>query len=156
MAAETPRPPERPAEYTPLENFVGRWTTAGREKQFTETCEWYPGRFHVVCNFVSKRADGSQGHSMSILSYVPGVGYAYSGIGSKGRYETFDKGRWLSGKFFSIHMEPTPVSLSPAASASGRSRAKGSCLLSAHPRMAFPGPRWSEPPTCGSSDVDAA
>jgi hypothetical protein len=99
MAAEPPRLPERPAEYTPLENFVGRWTTAGREKEFLETCDWYHGKFHVVCNSVSRRADGSMGYGMSILSYVPGVGYAYSGIGSKGRYETLDKGRWLEGKF---------------------------------------------------------
>jgi len=99
MATETPRPPERPAGSAPFENFVGRWTTAGREKEFLETCEWYQGKLHVACNSVSRRADGSNGHSMSMLSYVPSVGYAHSGIGSKGPYETFDKGRWLEGKF---------------------------------------------------------
>ena len=36
---------------------------------------------------------------MSILSHVPGAGYVYSGIGSKGRYETFSMGRWQDGQF---------------------------------------------------------
>lgn len=36
---------------------------------------------------------------MSILSYVPESGYVYSGIGSKGRYETFEKGIWSDGTF---------------------------------------------------------
>lgn len=99
MAAETPQLPEQQEEYKLLENFIGRWTTAGREGQFFETCEWYHGKFHVVCNSVSKRADGSKGHGMSILSYVTSVGYVYSGIGSNGRYEILDKGRWLEGKF---------------------------------------------------------
>ena len=89
----------RPAEYLPLQNFVGRWTTAGRERAFEETCEWYHGGFHVVCHSVSKRADGSTGHGMSILSHVPDAGYVYSGIGSKGRYETFSMGRWQDGQF---------------------------------------------------------
>lgn len=97
--AQAAQEPERAPEYDPLEGFVGRWTTQGRETQFLETCSWYYGKFHVVCNAESKRADGSIGHSMSILSYVPGAGYVYSGIGSKGRYETFDRGRWSDGKF---------------------------------------------------------
>ncbi len=91
--------PERPPGYAPLKNFVGRWTTQGREDKFLEVCSWYHGEFHVVCNATSKRADGSTGHSMSILGYVPGSGYVYSGIGSKGRYETFDKGTWSEGRF---------------------------------------------------------
>ena len=86
--------------YAPLKNFVGRWTTQGQETEFTETCDWYHGKFHVVCNAERKRADGSTGHSMSILGYIDGAGYVYSGIGSKGRYETFEKGRWSDGKFF--------------------------------------------------------
>lgn len=94
--AEHPHPP---AEYAPLEGFVGNWTTLGRESQFHEVCEWYAGKFHVICNARSKRPDGSTGHGMSILSFVPGGGYVYSGIGSNGRYETFSGGRWSEGTF---------------------------------------------------------
>lgn len=98
-SAQSVQAPERAPGYAPLENFVGTWTTKGRESQFKEACRWYHGNFHVVCNAESKRADGSVGHSMSILSFVPGSGYVYSGIGSKGRYETFEKGLWSDGKF---------------------------------------------------------
>ncbi len=90
---------QRPPEYQPLEGFIGSWTTLGREKHFHEVCSWYPGKFHVVCNAKSKRDDGSTGHSMSILSFVPASGYVYSGIGSQGRYETFENGRWSAGTF---------------------------------------------------------
>lgn len=98
-AAATEDPGDRPPEYAPLQGFVGTWTTLGREKAFREVCEWYPGGFHVVCHSRSERPDGSTGHGMSILSYVPGTGYVYSGIGSKGRYETFSGGRWVDGTF---------------------------------------------------------
>ena len=98
-SAQTAQSPERAPGYAPLENFVGSWTTQGRESQFKEACNWYYGNFHVVCNSETRRADGSTGHGMSILSYVPESGYVYSGIGSKGRYETFEKGIWSDGKF---------------------------------------------------------
>ncbi len=97
--AQASSEPERAPGYAPLASFVGHWTTQGNETQFRENCDWYHGKFHVVCNAERKRADGSTGHSMSILSYVPGSGYVYSGIGSKGRYETFEKGLFSDGQF---------------------------------------------------------
>ena len=98
-SAQSVQIPERAPGYAPLENFVGSWTTKGRESQFKEECHWYHGNFHVVCNSETRRTDGSTGHSMSILSFVPDSGYVYSGIGSKGRYETFEKGLWSDGRF---------------------------------------------------------
>jgi hypothetical protein len=89
--------PERAPEYAHLEMLIGRWTTEGSESSFVEVCDWYHGRFHVVCHSERKRPDGSTGHGMSVLSYVPGAGYVYTGIGSRGRYETLEAGVWSGG-----------------------------------------------------------
>jgi hypothetical protein len=90
---------ERPPEYDPLQHFVGRWTERGNEKTFVEVCTWFDGNFHVVCNAERKRADGSVGRSLSILSYVPDEGYVHVGIGNKGSYETLKNGTFRKGLF---------------------------------------------------------
>ena len=87
----------RPEGYDPLENLVGRWTIAGREGTYLETCDWYDGRRHIICNMESKRKDGSTSRGMSILSFVPGQGYVYTGIGNRGRYETYRGGTYNNG-----------------------------------------------------------
>ena len=87
----------RPAGYDALDGLVGSWTIAGQESTYRETCAWYHGDRHVVCNTEAKREDGSIGHSMSILSFVPDQGYVYTGIGSRGRYETHEKGTYRDG-----------------------------------------------------------
>lgn len=83
--------------YQALDGFVGTWTISGRESTYRETCTWYHGERHIVCNTESKRNDGSIAHSMSILSFVPDHGYVYTGIGSRGRYETHEKGTFQDG-----------------------------------------------------------
>jgi hypothetical protein len=83
--------------YKVLEGFVGTWTIPGQESTFKETCAWYHGERHIVCNTESRRKDGSMGHSMSILSFVPDQGYVYTGIGSRGRYKTHEKGTVKDG-----------------------------------------------------------
>lgn len=90
--------PDHAADYARLDPLVGRWTLKGKEQDFLETCEWYQGRFHVVCHSESKRKDGSKGIGISILSFVPGQGYVYTGIGSSGRYETLERGTFTDGK----------------------------------------------------------
>ena len=93
LAAQTAAPsPARDPGYDALENFVGKWTVKGKEDTFREDCDWYHGRFHVVCHSESTRADGSLGQGISILGFVPGEGYVYTGIGSRGRYETLARG----------------------------------------------------------------
>lgn len=87
----------RDAGYDVLEGLVGSWTIPGQEGKYLETCDWYHGRRHIVCNTESKRADGSTSHSMSILSLVPGQGYVYTGIGSRGRYEAHEGGTFKDG-----------------------------------------------------------
>ena len=79
--------------YAPLEGLVGSWTIAGKEGSYLETCDWYDGRRHIICNTEAKRKDGSISRGMSILSFVPEQGYVYTGIGNRGRYETNDK-KW--------------------------------------------------------------
>ena len=88
---------ERPEGYAPLENLVGRWTIAGQEGAYLEICDWYDGRRHIICNTESKRKDGSTARGMSILSFVPGQGYVYTGIGNRGRYATYRDGTYNNG-----------------------------------------------------------
>lgn len=83
--------------YKALDGFVGTWTVPGQEATYRETCAWYHGERHIVCNTRMKRKDGSTGHAMSILSFVPDQGYVYTGIGSRGRYETHEKGTFQDG-----------------------------------------------------------
>lgn len=89
--------PSRHAGYDPLGAFVGSWTTAGQENTYLETCGWYHGERHIVCNTKATRKDGSVGHSMSILGFIPDHGYVYTGIGSRGRYETHERGTYEDG-----------------------------------------------------------
>lgn len=98
LAAAQEAPP-RPLEYDNLQHFVGRWTEQGNEKTFLEVCDWFDAKFHVVCNAERKRANGTVGRSLSILSYVPGQGYVHVGIGSKGSYETLQNGTFSGGIF---------------------------------------------------------
>src|SRR5688572_5980768 len=89
--------PTRHAGYAPLEALVGSWTIAGREGTFWEKCAWFDGKRHIVCNGESKRKDGSISRGMSILSFVPEQGYVYTGIGNRGRYETYRGGTFKDG-----------------------------------------------------------
>jgi hypothetical protein len=89
----------RPPAYDRLGALVGRWTIKGREDKFLETCRWFDGNFHLICESENKRADGTFGHSMSILGYLPAEDrYTYLGIGSKGRNETMS-GTFSDGVF---------------------------------------------------------
>jgi hypothetical protein len=85
-------PPARDPGYDVLQSFVGKWTMKGKEQTFREDCDWYDGRFHIVCHSEFTRDDGSVGRGISILGFVPGEGYVYTGIGNRGRYETLARG----------------------------------------------------------------
>lgn len=79
----------RASGYDQLAPLVGRWTIKGSEETYVEVCRWYNGNFHIICETENKRADGTVGHGMSILGYLPDEDrYTYHGIGSKGRNET--------------------------------------------------------------------
>jgi len=82
-------PAARLAGYARLQMFAGNWTLEGREGRYLEKCDWFEGRFHMVCHTESKRADGTVSKSISILGYLPEEdAYTYYGIGSTGRNET--------------------------------------------------------------------
>lgn len=70
-AAQMPRTPG--PEHARLEAFTGRWSITGEAEDGTysgtETCEWFAGRFHVVCRRGIKGLLPNSGHSM--LSYDP-------------------------------------------------------------------------------------
>ena len=89
--------PPRHEGYSALEGLVGSWTIAGREGSYLETCDWYDGRHHIICTTESKRKDGSIARGMSILSFIPDQGYVYTGIGNRGRYETYRGGTYVDG-----------------------------------------------------------
>ena len=89
--------PARHEGYSVLEGLVGSWTIAGQEGTYLETCDWYDGRRHIICNTESRRKDGSLARGMSILSFVPDQGYVYTGIGNRGRYETYRGGTYRNG-----------------------------------------------------------
>jgi hypothetical protein len=96
--------PARHPGYDKLQMFVGDWTIEGRENTYVEKCDWFDGRFHMVCHTESKRSDGSVGRGISILGYLPEEdAYTYHGIGSRGRNETM-RGTF-EGSVFKAHGE---------------------------------------------------
>lgn len=89
--------------YERLAPLIGRWTQKGRESTYVETCRWYDGKFHVVCDTEFKRTDGTISRGKSVLGYQADEDrYVYVGIGSNGRTET------MSGTFRDGVLEFTP------------------------------------------------
>ena len=103
--------------YDRLGSLVGRWTIKGREEKYVEVCRWYDGNFHIICETENKRADGTIGHGMSILGYIPDKNtYTYHGIGSNGRNET------MSGTFADGILEFTAEAIDNGATVISRVR----------------------------------
>lgn len=91
---QPPQPPKPGPEHQRLGYFVGKWTTEGEAKpgpmgpggkfSWTETCEWFEGRFAVVCRSEGKTPMGP-GRSLGILSYSPETkAYTYYGVDNLG------------------------------------------------------------------------
>ena len=67
------------AEQKPLEFLAGKWRFAGttHDSQFgkggkttgTTSCEWFDGRFHLVCRGEFTEADGTKATQMEIIGY---------------------------------------------------------------------------------------
>ena len=78
--AQAPQPPKPGPEHKRLEYFVGKWTSEGEMKaspmgpagkmSSTDTCEWFEGRFAVICRSDGKSPMGPM-KSVGILSYSP-------------------------------------------------------------------------------------
>lgn len=67
-----------------LEFLIGTWTVESMEDSFTETCEWYHQRSHVVCSSETVTAGGTR-KGVSVFSYSTRKGrYVYYHYGSSG------------------------------------------------------------------------
>jgi hypothetical protein len=79
-AAQAPQPPKPGPEHAKLGYFVGKWTSEGQMKPGpmgpggkitgADTCEWFEGRFSVVCRSEGKSPMGPM-KSLGIMSYNP-------------------------------------------------------------------------------------
>jgi hypothetical protein len=79
LSAEEPAPAPKPGPaHEKLAYFVGKWTIEGDIKatafgpagkyRFTETCDWLPGRFAILCKDDGHMMAG-EFHGLNILSY---------------------------------------------------------------------------------------
>jgi hypothetical protein len=79
LRAQAPEGPPKPgSEHEKLAYFVGKWASEGDTKASTfgpggkysgiETCEWFAGKFAVVCKTEGTMM-GGQMHGLSVLSY---------------------------------------------------------------------------------------
>ncbi len=85
--SQTPRPTPG-LEQSRLENLAGRWTIEGESGgdlfTRTETCEWFAGRFHLICQSEVASATGAV-KGQSIIGYDPGEStYTFYFISSTG------------------------------------------------------------------------
>ena len=90
VAAQAPQAPKPGPEHARLGYFVGKWNAEGEMKpgpmgpggKFTasDTCEWFEGRFSVVCRSEGKMPAGPS-KSIGILGYNPEEKvYTYYGV----------------------------------------------------------------------------
>jgi hypothetical protein len=91
---QVPQPPKPGPEHERLGYVVGTWTIEGEMKPgpmgpggkmtSTETCEWYEGRFSVICRSEGKTPMGPN-KNMGILGYSPEEKvYTYYGVDNSG------------------------------------------------------------------------
>jgi hypothetical protein len=66
------RPPAPGPEHARLESLTGRWTIDGESQgdrfSRTESCEWFDGKFHVICRSEAAAASGTV-KGQSIIGY---------------------------------------------------------------------------------------
>jgi hypothetical protein len=90
LAAQTPQAPKPGPEQARLGYFVGKWTAEGEMKpgpmgaggkiKSTDTCEWFEGRFSVICRSEGTTPMGAS-KSIGILGYSPEEKvYTYYGV----------------------------------------------------------------------------
>jgi hypothetical protein len=91
---QAPQPPKPGPEHERLGYFVGTWTIEGEMKPgpmgpggkitSSETCEWYDGRFSVICRSEGTSPMGPS-KNMGILGYSPEEKvYTYYGVDNSG------------------------------------------------------------------------
>lgn len=94
LLAEGMEPPKPGPEHARLERWVGVWKGSGEMKEnpfgpagkmtWTETCEWFPGNFHVICHSESK-GDTGDSKGLSLIGYdAESKRYTWYGLDSSG------------------------------------------------------------------------
>lgn len=94
LAADSPKAPKPTAEHEKLGYFVGKWVMEGEMKPSPmgpggklaskDNCEWFEGRFAVVCNSTGTSPMGPT-KALALLSYSPEEkAYTYYGIDNSG------------------------------------------------------------------------
>jgi hypothetical protein len=92
--AQAPQPSKPGPEHQRLGYFVGKWTAEGEMKPgpmgpggkitSSDTCEWFEGRFAVICRSEGKSPMGPS-KSIGILGYSPEEKvYTYYGVDNSG------------------------------------------------------------------------
>lgn len=90
LSAQAPVSPKPTAEHARLGYFVGKWTGEGKmlpgpmgpggKMTSSDTCEWFEGRFSVICRSEGTTPMGST-KSIGILGYSPEEKvYTYYGV----------------------------------------------------------------------------
>jgi hypothetical protein len=93
-AAQAPQAPKPGAEHAKLGYFVGKWKVEGEMKPgpmgpggkitSTDTCEWFEGRFSVICRSEGTTPMGPT-KNVGILGYSPEEKvYTYYGVDNSG------------------------------------------------------------------------
>jgi hypothetical protein len=116
-AADEPAAPVPGAAHAELGYFVGTWSTVGEFKTgifgpagkmtATETCEWFDGRFSIVCRADSQFPTGPN-RSIGLLGYSTEDGkYTYYGADSSGMAMTTVSRGTLQGDTWTWQDEST-------------------------------------------------
>jgi hypothetical protein len=130
--AQAPEMPKPGPEQKAMQYFVGKWTSEGDLKPgpfgpggkmtSQDTCEWFPGGFHVVCRGTGKMPSGSVS-SLGIVGYsAADKAYTFYGVDNMGMGElskgsksgntwTFTSKSTMGGQAF--HSRYTMVEVSP-------------------------------------------
>lgn len=98
VIGQAPPPPKPGPEHQRLAYFVGKWTSEGEMKpgpmgpggkiSGSDTCEWFEGRFAVVCHTTGNSPMGPM-KSIGILGYSPEEKvYTYYGVDNSGMVMT--------------------------------------------------------------------
>jgi hypothetical protein len=93
-AAQSPQPPKPGPEHQRLAYYVGKWSTEGKMESgpmgpggkmtSVDTCEWFDGRYAVVCRYDSKSPMGAS-KGLGIIGYsTEEKVYTYYGTDSTG------------------------------------------------------------------------
>lgn len=112
---QEPQAPKPGPEHERLGYFVGTWKTVGEMKpgemgpggkmSSTDKCEWFDGRFAVVCHSEGQSPLGP-GKSIGILTYLPEQkAYTYYGIDSLGMTMASVPHGTVSGDTWTYHEE---------------------------------------------------